>query len=150
MSSTGRPWREFKVVEKRLNPLLRMLGIKRKGLNGFRHFNATGMDSKNIPVKTRQTRPGHDDPKMTLGMKNKSSYTHMIGEDDRRVATMFGNMFSQVLCPDASKSGNAPAQVKQAFEFRGLQGHRENPVVRVEKFKSSLPDHLVLAYSELR
>ena len=52
MSRTGRPWRESKVVEKRLNPLLRMLGIKRKGLNGFRHFNATEMDSKNIPVKT--------------------------------------------------------------------------------------------------
>jgi hypothetical protein len=114
MSRTGRPWRESKVVEKRLNPLLRMLDIKRKGLNGFRHFNATEMDSKNIPVKTRQTRLGHDDPRITLGMKNKSGYTHMIGEDDRRVATMFGDMFSQVLCPDVSETGNAPAQVKEA------------------------------------
>jgi integrase len=31
-SKTGRPWRESKVVEKRLNPLLRKLGIKQKGL----------------------------------------------------------------------------------------------------------------------
>jgi hypothetical protein len=31
---------------------------------GFRHFNATEMDSKNVPVKTRQTRLGHDDPRM--------------------------------------------------------------------------------------
>jgi integrase len=116
LSQTGRPWRESKVVEKRLNPLLRKLGIKQKGLalNGFRHFNATEMDSKNVPVKTRQTRLGHDDPRMTLGMRSKSGYTHMIGEDDRRVAAMFGDMFSQVLCPDVSKGDNAPAQVKQA------------------------------------
>jgi len=112
VSRTGRPWRESKVVEKRLNPLLRKLGIKQKGLalNGFRHFNATEMDSKNVPVKTRQTRLGHDDPRMTLGMRNKSGYTHMIGEDDRRVAAMFGHMFYEVLCPDASEPENASAQ----------------------------------------
>ncbi len=114
VSKTGRPWRESKVVEKRLNPLLRNLGIEQKGLNGFRHFNATEMDSKNVPVKTRQTRLGHDDPRMTLGMRNKSGYTHMIGEDDRRVAAMFGDMFSQVLCPDVSECDNAQAQETEA------------------------------------
>jgi integrase len=114
VSGTGRPWRESKVVEKRLNPLLRKLGIKQRGLKGIRHFNATEMDSKNVPVKTRQTRLGHDDPRMTLGMRSKTGYTHMIGEDDRRAAAMFGDMFSQVLCPDVSKSDNAPTQVKEA------------------------------------
>jgi integrase len=114
VSRTGRPWRESKVVEKRLNPLLRKLGIKQRGLKGIRHFNATEMDSKNVPVKTRQTRLGHDDPRMTLGMRSKTGYTHMIGEDDRRAAAMFGDMFSQVLCPDVSRSGNAPAQAKEA------------------------------------
>jgi hypothetical protein len=97
VSRTGRPWRESKVTEKRLNPLLRKLGIKQKGLNGYRHFNATEMDKNNVPIKTRQTRLGHDDPRMTLGMRNESGYTHMVGEDDRRVAAMFGDMFSQVL-----------------------------------------------------
>ena len=62
------------------------------------------MDSKNIPVKTRQSRLGHDDPRVTLGMKNKSGYTHMIGEDDRKVAAMFGEMFSQGLCPDVARA----------------------------------------------
>jgi integrase len=115
-SGTGRPWRESKVVEKRLNPVLRKLGIKQRGLKGFRHFNATIMDSKNIPVKTRQTRLGHDDPRMTLGMRNKTGYTHMIGEDDRRVAAMFGDMFHEVLCPDASEDANAsPYQMSLAF-----------------------------------
>jgi integrase len=84
MQRNLRKWRESKVVEKRLNPLLKKLGIERKGLRGFRHFNATYMDSKNVPVKTRQTRLGHDDPRVTLGMRNKSGYTHMIGEDDRK------------------------------------------------------------------
>ena len=116
VSRTGRPWRESKVVEKRLNPLLARLGIKQKGLKGFRHYNATEMDSKNIPVKTRQTRLGHDDPRMTLGMRNKSGYTHMVGEDDRRAAAMFGDMFSQVLCPDASERANAsPHQMSLPF-----------------------------------
>lgn len=110
VSRTGRPWRESKVVEKKVNPVLRKLGIKRKGLKGFRHFNATEMDSKNVPVKTRQTRLGHEDPRMTLGTRNKSGYTHMIGEDDRRVAAMFGNMFSEVLCPDASGPNDASAR----------------------------------------
>jgi integrase len=111
MSLSGRPWRESKVVEKRLNPLLRRLGIKPKGLKGFRHFNATEMDAKNIPVKTRQTRLGHDDPRMTLGMRNKSGYTHMVGEDDRRVAAMFGDMFSRVLCSDVAQ-GTAQAETQ--------------------------------------
>ncbi len=116
VSRTGRPWRESKVVEKRLNPLLRKLGIKQKGLKGFRHFNATEMDSKGVPVKTRQIRLGHADPRILLGMRNKSGYTHMIGEDDRCVAAMFGQMFSQVLCPDASEDGNAsPHQMSLAF-----------------------------------
>jgi integrase len=105
MSKNGRPWRESKVVEKRLNPLLKKLGIEQKGLKGFRHFNATMMDGANVPVKTRQTRLGHDDPRMTLGMRNRSGYTHMIGEDDRRAAALFGDMFAGVLRPDVS-SGN--------------------------------------------
>jgi integrase len=102
MSVNGRPWRETKVVEKRLNPLLKKLGIAPKGLRAFRHFNATMMDTKNVPVKTRQARLGHDDPRVTLGMKKRSGYTHMVSEDDRRVAAMFGEIFGRVLCPDVS------------------------------------------------
>ena len=101
---------QSKVVEKRLNPLLGKLGIKQRGLKVFRHFNATEMDSKNVPVKTRQTRLGHEDPRMTLGRRNKSGYTRVVGEDDRRVAAMFADMFAQVLRPDASEPGNASAR----------------------------------------
>ena len=41
-------------------------------------------------------------------MKNKNGYTHMIGEDDRRAAAIFGDMFSQVLCADVSAYEKAP------------------------------------------
>jgi integrase len=101
--SNGRPWREEKVREKKLNPLLDSLGIERKGLHSLRHFNATMMDHHNIPVKTRQMRLGHADPRMTLGLRNRSGYTHCVGEDDRRAADMFGS----ILCPNVSKTETA-------------------------------------------
>jgi hypothetical protein len=50
---------------------------------------------------------------MTLGMRSKNGYTQMIGEDDRRAAATFGDMFSQVLCPNVSRSGGAPAHVRK-------------------------------------
>jgi len=114
VSKSGRAWRESKVVEKKLRPLLRQLAIKARGLHSIRHFNATLMDRGHIPIKTRQSRLGHADPRMLLGTRNRGGYTHVIGEDDRRAAAMFGDMFSQVLCPNVSKSGNAPAQAKKA------------------------------------
>ena len=100
----GRPWRESKVVEKRLNPLLDKLAIKHfgKGLKALRHWNATQMDKNGVPVKVRQTRLGHDDPRTTLGLRHKGGYTHMLGEDDRAVAAQFGLLFGRVLRPDAS------------------------------------------------
>lgn len=109
VSKNGRPWREPKAVEKRLNPLLKKLSIERKGLKGFRHFNATLMDAANVPVMTRQTRLGHDDPRMTLGTRRNGGYTHSVGEDDRRAAALLGSTFSRVLCPDASLQQGANA-----------------------------------------
>jgi hypothetical protein len=38
------------------------------------------------------------------------------GEDDRRAAAMFGDMFQEVLCPDASEPENAsPQQMSLPF-----------------------------------
>ncbi|MFP5229450.1 MAG: tyrosine-type recombinase/integrase [Acidobacteriota bacterium] len=105
----GRPWRESKVVEKKLNPLLDKLGIEHrgKGLKALRHWNATEMDRNGVPVKVRQTRLGHDDPRTTLGLRNKGGYTHFVSADDRAVAAQFGSLFGRVLCPDVS-SGEPP------------------------------------------
>lgn len=102
----SRPWRETKVVERKLNPLLDKLGIphRGKGLRALRHWNATEMDRNGVPVKVRQNRMGHDDPRTTLGMRNRGGYTHMVSADDRAVAATFGSMFRRVLCPDVSSA----------------------------------------------
>jgi hypothetical protein len=63
------------------------------------------MDRHNIPVKTRQERLGHADPRTTLGLRNRSGYTHMVSQDDRHVADNFGS----ILCPDVSKAETASA-----------------------------------------
>ena len=103
-TEAGRPWRESKVVERKLNPLLDRLGIEHfgKGLKALRHWNSTEMDRNEAPIKVRQTRLGHDDPRTTLGMRNRGGYTHIVSADDRAVAAQFGSMFERVLCPDVS------------------------------------------------
>jgi integrase len=95
----GRAWKEDKVRQKKLYPLLDVLRIERKGLHAFRHFNATFMDRQNIPLKTRQERLGHSDPRLTLGVRNRSGYTHRVSEDDRKAAESLG----AVLYPDVPK-----------------------------------------------
>ncbi len=106
----GRPWRESKVVERKLNPLLDRLGIEHfgRGLKGLRHWNSTQMDRNGTPIKVRQTRLGHDDPRTTLGMRNRGGYTHIVSADDRAVAAQFGCMFGRILCPDAPSTQPAP------------------------------------------
>jgi integrase len=100
----GGPWRESKVVERKLNPLLDRLGIEHfgKGLKALRHWNSTEMDRAGAPSKVRQTRLGHDDPRTTLGMRNRGGYIHIVSADDRAVAAQFGSMFGRVLRPDES------------------------------------------------
>jgi integrase len=43
------------------------------------------MDVVGAPIKVRQSRLGHSDPRMTLG-----TYTHVASDDDRRVAGAIG------------------------------------------------------------
>lgn len=106
----GRPWRESKVVERKLNPLLDRLGIEHfgKGLKALHHWNSTEMDRNGAPIKVRQTRLGHDDPRTTLGMRNRGGYTHIVSADDRAVAAQFGSMFGRILCPDVSSTEPIP------------------------------------------
>jgi len=101
----GNPWKGEKVVERKLGPLLKKLGIPHRGLHAFRHCNATLMDRMNVPMKTRQDRLGHAD----LGMTAR--YTHALAEDDRRIANQIGNL----LCPTVSKNTEAP----EVITFKG-------------------------------
>jgi integrase len=78
------------LVKRKLHPLLASLGIvvpKRTGLHALRHFAASIMDRLAVPLKLRQQRLGHSDPRLTL-----SVYTHVASEDDVRLANKLGEL----------------------------------------------------------
>ena len=57
----GTPYDNYNVVSWELKPLLKKLGIDRKGagLHAFRHSNASALDSLGVPLSVRQDRLGH-------------------------------------------------------------------------------------------
>jgi integrase len=95
------------LVKRHLKPALAKAGISEGGMHAFRHGNATIMDQNNVPLKIRQDRLGHLDPKTTLG------YTHAIGEDEKRVAAEFDEVLRANVCKaekeKRSKAANALA-----------------------------------------
>ena len=75
-----------------ISPLLDGLGIKRRGLNAFRHTSASFMDRLNTPMTVRQERLGHaPGSPVTL-----AHYTHSVGEDNRKVADQMGAAWGMV------------------------------------------------------
>lgn len=76
-------------VKRELKPVLEKLGLK-GGTHAFRHGAATLMDELNVPMKVRQSRLGHVDPETTL------NYSHIVGEDDRKLSASIGKLFAQV------------------------------------------------------
>jgi hypothetical protein len=58
------------------------------------------MHRMGVPLKVRQERLGHSDPRLTLG-----TYTHVASEDDSRVASELGKALpAGILHPLAPKS----------------------------------------------
>jgi integrase len=76
-SRNGTPWDANLLVKRKLHPLLASLGIQKRGLHAFRHTNSSLMDRLSTPLKVRQQRLGHSDPRLTLNV-----YTHVASEDD--------------------------------------------------------------------
>jgi integrase len=76
-------------VKRELKPLLEQLGLP-GAAHAFRHGNATVLDRLKTPMKVRQERLGHVDPKTTM------NYTHLVSEDDRLLAAKLGEFFAQV------------------------------------------------------
>lgn len=106
----GAPWDANLLLKRKLRPLLRALGIEGGGLHAFRHANGSLMDRLGAPLKVRQQRLGHSDPRLTLGV-----YTHVVSEDDERIAAQLGEWVSGIPCPNLPKSKNEGlATVRQA------------------------------------
>jgi integrase len=90
------------LLKRKLRPLLRSVGIEGGGLHAFRHGNGSLMDRLGAPLKVRQQRLGHSDPRLTLGV-----YTHLASEDDERIAAQLGELVSGIPCPNLPKSKSA-------------------------------------------
>jgi integrase len=88
------------IVDQVLHPILERLQIPRAGLHAFRHGNATMLDGLRAPMRVRQDRLGHADAALTLG-----TYTHMVSNDDRKVADELG----EILCPTLGKESEVDA-----------------------------------------
>jgi integrase len=103
----GTPWDANLLVKRKLYPLLDSLGIERGGLHAFRHMNSTLMDRLGVPLKVRQKRLGHSDPRLALDV-----YTHMVNADDLRFAAKKGEMLqSNSIAPELHPS--APKSQKE-------------------------------------
>jgi integrase len=65
----------------------------------LRRANATGLVLEGIDLKTAQTRLGHTDPRLTLGM-----YAQATTEADRQAAERLGERFLPRQDPDRGQS----------------------------------------------
>jgi integrase len=99
----GTPWDANLLIKRKLRPLLRKLGIQECGLHAFRHANASLMDELSVPMKVRQQRLGHSDPRLTMNI-----YTHMASADDERIAEQLGEILDAV----GRKHENEPTNEK--------------------------------------
>ena len=87
----GTPWDANLLVKRKFRPMLRQLNIQECGLHAFRHANASLMDELSVPMKVRQQRLGHSDPRLTM-----NTYTHMASSDDERIAEQLGEILDAV------------------------------------------------------
>jgi hypothetical protein len=76
--------------KRHLVPLLTKLAMKQAGFHSFRHGNETVMDGLRTPVALRLGRLGHGNTRMM------THYSHVIGADDRHLASEFGRMLAPI------------------------------------------------------
>jgi integrase len=102
------------LLKRKFRPLLKRLGIDvppGNGFHAFRHANETLMDRFSVPLRLRQERLGHSDPRLTL-----SVYTHVVSEDARRVAGQLGEViWGPISAPKRPPNENGSAsEIRQA------------------------------------
>jgi integrase len=94
----GTPRDQNLLLKRKFRPLLRAVGIQVPRGNGFRHANATLMNSFGASQKLRQQRLGHADGSPVTD----SIYTHVISGDGKRIAAQLSGAVWGIL--DASWS----------------------------------------------
>jgi integrase len=107
LSKRGKRLEPDNFVKRHLKPILKKLGLE-GAAHAFRHGNATLLDSLRAPMKVRQDRLGHADPKTTM------LYTHAVSADERSTAEQLGDLLEPgFLSQDCPK---LPSQTKMAPE----------------------------------
>ena len=75
----GTPMDASKLTQRRLQPLLKRLGIRRAGLHAFRHTCASPLVEQGISMRIAQQQLGHSDPRITLAI-----YRNVLGDSHRQ------------------------------------------------------------------
>jgi integrase len=112
LSKKGKRLEPDNFVKRHLKPILKKLGLE-GAAHAFRHGNATLLDSMRAPMKVRQDRLGHADPKTTM------LYTHAVSADERSTAEQLGALLEQEFlsqdCPKLlPETGTAPESDSEA------------------------------------
>lgn len=113
LSKKGKRLEPDNFVKRHLKPILKKLGLE-GAAHAFRHGNATLLDSLRAPMKLRQDRLGHSDPKTTM------LYTHAVSEDERLTAEQLGDLLEdEFLSQDCPKlppeTEMAPESISEAI-----------------------------------
>lgn len=108
LSKRGKRLEPDNFVKRHLKPILKKLGLE-GAAHAFRHGNATLLDSMRTPMKVRQDRLGHADPKTTM------LYTHAVSADERSTAAQLGALLEpEFLSQDCPK---LPPKAQMAPEW---------------------------------
>jgi len=104
----GTPWTCRKPL-RRLQAVLKELGLPSAGLHAFRHAQVTIAERAGVPLKTIQGRVGHDSAEVT------ALYAHAVGEDDRKFSAWLGAQLNRKPTqPTLKTSGNVIQFPKKA------------------------------------
>jgi integrase len=79
-------------------PAREAIGLPQLKFHNLRDANITGMVAEGVDVKTAQTRAGHADPRVLLGI-----YAQATTEADRRAAELLGKRFMRPSQDDAAE-----------------------------------------------
>ena len=90
----GTPIDASKCTQRKLQPLLKKLGIQKAGLHAFRHTCASLLVSQGASLRIAQQQLGHSDPRITLAV-----YSHVIGDSHRQAVEKLADAFGS-LDPD--------------------------------------------------
>ena len=103
LSARGKRLEPDNFVKRHLTPVIKKLGLD-GACHGFRHGKASALDHLRAPMRVRQDRLGHIDPKTTM------QYTHAVSTNERKVAEQLGALFLAQVLPKTTTARERNSQ----------------------------------------